>query len=458
MKEIENRQGLQDGMENSLMPQGDGFMPASEDHSYPVQDIMGKPPRWIVRWGIVSITTVIMVLLSGSAFFKYPDIVCCPISVTTENMPVHLAARVTGKIDTLLVEDGEHVVKGDILAVLENTANYIDVQQMKLYVDTYAGYVNPYSDTIVYNHYFPAHLSIGELQADFYRFAKAVADYRYFMENDYYGRKVEALTSRQRIQYKIEKNIRKQMAISKEQLDVQERLYKIDSLLFVEKAISGVTYEQSVTALLQMRQSYENAVEAANTSELTEIQTEQEIWELHQERQERKRELHLALSGAYGDLMAGLKAWEQNYVFRTPIDGRVSLTSYWQKNQRVTTGETLLSIVPEDSCRITGKIMLPSYGAGKVRSGQDVNVKFDGFPYMEYGVVRARIGRISSVPVQQDKELCMVVEVLMPDSLVTNYGKTLAFSQQMQGEAEIITADLSVLDRILNPIKSALKR
>lgn len=46
----------------------------------------------------------------------------------------------------------------------------------------------------------------------------------------------------------------------------------------------------------------------------------------------------------------------------------------------------------------------------------------------------------------------------MPDSLMTNYGKRLDFMQEMPGTAEIVTGDLSLLDRILAPIKSALKR
>jgi len=36
-------------------------------------------------------------------------------------------------------------------------------------------------------------------------------------------------------------------------------------------------------------------------------------------------------------------------------------------------------------CKL-GKIELSPRGAGKVKEGQFVNVKFDNFPYMEYGI------------------------------------------------------------------------
>jgi hypothetical protein len=38
------------------------------------------------------------------------------------------------------------------------------------------------------------------------------------------------------------------------------------------------------------------------------------------------------------------------------------------------------------------------------------------------------------------------------------YDKTLPFSQQMTGTAEIITDDLRLLERLLNPIRSVVKR
>ena len=41
---------------------------------------------------------------------------------------------------------------------------------------------------------------------------------------------------------------------------------------------------------------------------------------------------------------------------------------------------------------------------------------------------------------------------------VTNYGKTLEFSQEMTGSAEIITEDLRLLDKFLNPIKAVIKK
>jgi len=62
-----------------------------------------------------------------------------------------------------------------------------------------------------------------------------------------------------------------------------------------------------------------------------------------------------------------------------------------------------------------------------------------------------QITHISLVSIDKENQKSYILEVVFPDSLVTNYGKTLEFSQEMTGSAEIITEDLRLLDKFLNP-------
>jgi HlyD family secretion protein len=78
---------------------------------------------------------------------------------------------------------------------------------------------------------------------------------------------------------------------------------------------------------------------------------------------------------------------------------------------------------------------------------------------MEFGMVRVQIKNISLVPVAvENNQKAYMLEVEFPNSLVTNYGKTLVFSQEMTGSAEIITEDLRLLDKFLNPIRAVIKK
>ena len=50
-----------------------------------ITEIMGIPPKWLIRWGITIIFIVIAVVFIGSAFFRYPDIVTAQTTITSEN-------------------------------------------------------------------------------------------------------------------------------------------------------------------------------------------------------------------------------------------------------------------------------------------------------------------------------------------------------------------------------------
>jgi HlyD family secretion protein len=50
------------------------------------------------------------------------------------------------------------------------------------------------------------------------------------------------------------------------------------------------------------------------------------------------------------------------------------------------------------------------------------------------------------------------LKVEFPNNLQTNYKKELDFSQEMQGTADIITEDMRLIERFLNPIKSLIKK
>ena len=153
-----------------------------------------------------------------------------------------------------------------------------------------------------------------------------------------------------------------------------------------------------------------------------------------------------------------INQWELQYVLKSTDYGKVSLSKLWQPKQHINAGEIFASIIPLETANITGIILLPSQGSGKVKTGQTVNVKFDGFPHMEFGMVRGLVKKISLVPVIIGNEKFTMLEVEFPEQLTTNYGQALDFSQEMSGIAEIITEDMRLLDRFLNPIKSLVKR
>jgi HlyD family secretion protein len=250
-----------------------------------------------------------------------------------------------------------------------------------------------------------------------------------------------------------------QLNLSSQQLDAAYQIFTIDSNLYEKKVMSNAEYQNAKNTYLQHLQSYENAKLSIDNQNISILQLEQTIFDLEQQRDEQKTQLLQNLTTHYSILTTQIKQWEQTYLLVSPIDGVVTFTKYWQKNQNINAGEVLITVVPNEEAKIVGKILLPPQGAGKVKEGQMVNVKFDNFPHMEYGMVRVQIKNISLVPVtMENNQKAYMLEVDFPEKLKTNYGKELEFSQEMTGTAEIITEDLRLLDKFLNPIKAVIKK
>ena len=427
----------------------------SEDNlnlrSEEVQEILGRPPRWIVRVGISIIFVVVAGLFVGSYFLKYPDILPATITVTTENLPAGVMAMTTGKIDTIAVAEKQTVQEGELLAVIRNPAKLEDVMAVKRMLEE--------SDTLVVETHGRASLQLGEIQSAFTAFDNALTDYRHFVEMDYHNRKIKVIQKQISAQKSLLQKTINQLNISRKQLSAAQKLFEIDSTLYNKSALSLVDYQSARNSFLQQQSSLESSKMSVDNQQMSILQSEQSIFDLEQQRIDEEQQLTSALTTAKEQLAAQIRQWEQTYLLVAPCDGKVTFTKYWQKNQNVNAGEVLVTVVPDGDTQVMGKILLPQQGAGKVKVGQTVNVKLDNFPYLEYGMVKVCIRNISMVPIQVDENTkAYMLEVEFPENLVTTYGKELTFSQEMTGTAEIITEDLRLLDKFINPIKAVIKK
>jgi multidrug resistance efflux pump len=437
-----------------------------ELRSQEVQEILGRPPRWLIRWGITVIFVVVAGLFVGSYFFKYPDILTATITVTTENLPAGVTAKISGRIDTLFVTEKQKVTKEQLLGVLENTANTADVLLLDSILNTdnaqkreSTARRGDFSCFSAFDLSCLRALILGDLQPAYAAFLKAYEDYNYFITADYHRKKIAVIEKQIATQHSIIRKSQTQLSLTAQQLAGARQLFTMDSSLFVKKMLSAADFENSRGSYLQNRQSYESAKLNIDNQQMSILQLEQAIFDLEQQRVEQNNSLKLAFSAAQDQLLAQIRQWEQTYLLVAPCNGTATFTKYWQQNQNVNANEVLVTIVPQEQTQIIGKILLPPQGAGKVKKGQTVNVKFDNFPYMEYGMVRVQITGISLVPIEVGQgQKAYMLEVVFPDKLVTNYGKTLDFTQEMQGTAEIVTEDLRLFDKFINPIKAVIKR
>lgn len=426
--------------------------PKQELRSTEVQEILGQVPSWIVRWGIGLIFLVITVFIVGSFFFRYPEVINAPIVITTENPPSYALAKSNGRITEFYVKDKQFVNPGQKLLMIENPANSNDVFEVKSKLSDFQDFLQNF-DTL---HYIwpDKNYLLGEVQPFFSGFLRNYKAYISFLRIDYYNRKIK-LAKEELQKYGIYYNrLYIQRNLLEEELNIIVEQTGREEKLFRANVIPTSEFEKSKTALLQKRREFEQARINLSSLDIDISNLEQEILEYELSYIENKKQLEFQLTESFHNLNSQIALWEQSYLLKSSGCGQVSFNKYWAIDQNVSIGDKVVSIISDHPGEIIGMINLSLKRSGKVETGQKVNIKLDNFPYMEYGMLKGNVKSISLVP----SDNYYVVEVNLPDSLITYYNIQLDFGQEMQGLAEIITNERSLLSRIMEPFRYIINR
>jgi hypothetical protein len=153
------------------------------------------------------------------------------------------------------------------------------------------------------------------------------------------------------------------------------------------------------------------------------------------------------------ELLGSVPSWITRYGFSLlfVLLGLLVAGSWFFKYPDLVSAPVVVTTINSEGKKVLiGQIRVAANKTGKVKPGQRVNLKFDSYPYMEYGLVKGVVARILDLPVQS----YYIVEVTLPDQLVSTFGKKIAFQQELDGTAEIITDDQRLLNRILQPVSA----
>lgn len=421
-------------------------------YSDEASDIIGKPPSWTIRWGITVVAAILMAVIVACCFIQYPQTVDATVKVTTINPPADLTARSEGKIDSIYVTDKEEVKRGQLVAIIHNTANYMDVCTV---YDSLKSNSNEEIASLVAGRWLKRNYQLGDLQQAFESFRLICTDYQHYLMANSIGKKKVMLAA----QIAKSRRYRGLMA-EKSRLNDEDARYEYvnesrSEQLYQKGLISKADYENAVRMRLQTEQSKKGQEASLTSVDLEMLQLEQQIIELDIQRDNEMAEYERQVNQCLRQLTSAIEQWKYQYVIESPIDGRLTFVKYWSQNQRVANGDRIASVIPVGITEVIGRMVVSTANFGEVRNGQTVNVRLSGFPYMEYGMLKGVIRNISSVP---DENNCYVVEIVFPHGMETTYKKKLNLIQEMDGTAQIVTEDRTFIETFIQPVRALFDR
>lgn len=417
-----------------------------------VNEILTSAPKWLYRWGISVIFILILVAVGLSYFIKYPDILTADIRLTTLNPPVTLISKTNGKLTHLLVKNNEQLKYNQTIAVIENIANYTDV----LYLDEIS---NELLNRLKLMDSIPTiilkdSVKVGELTPFYLQFLKSIKDANLYKNINPFKRQI-LLLQKDLISYTdLLAKYKKQESINKEQLTLVETDYNRDKSLYESKTISAREYDNKKKEYLNALNSNEQ-VKITVSNALIQINSiEKNILQLQIQDYQEQAKLKNDLSQNLKTLSSEINKWKQLYLIQSPTNGKISFFSVWTENQNIKLGDELFAVIPTQKQEFVGKCILPITNTGKLQTGQKVNIKLDNYQYTEMGMLQGIVTNISEVP---NKDT-YAIDVKLNNGLVTSYNKTLSYKEEMKGKADIITKNISVMDRIFFNFKKLVDR
>jgi HlyD family secretion protein len=422
-----------------------------ELRSEELQEIMGKIPSWILRRGITVLFLIVVILLAGSYFFKYPDVIEAPIVLTGSTPPADIVAFSSGKLNMLNTADKQDVKTGDYLAVINNPARTEDVLYLKRFLDS----LDPERDSI------PAmpekNLQLGVMQPTYLSFYVTLFSYSEYMRLQYYPNKMKITKERIARYEEQRRSLLRQQEITNEQYALTNKNHERSSTMHEKGGISGKELDESKNRQLQGQLTQENMLTTINDMRIQIARLHESLMDMEYQHAEKMNDFRAQIRSAVSRIRTEIRTWEMTYVLMSPIDGRITFTRYWTSNQNVQAGDAVFTVIPSSESRILGRASLPVARSGKVKKGRHVNVRLDNFPDSEFGILRGTVDNISLVPTASGESMYYVVEIRLPDGLRTNYKKTLPYRPNMQGRADIITDDMSLLERFIMPLRKIFK-
>ena len=258
-----------------------------------------------------------------------------------------------------------------------------------------------------------------------------------------------ALDVEQSLRDKQTAQIRSQLS---ETTQVKEKLFEVEQGLRDRTSAISKTQGQLIEQLAEVDRLEAEAASKQAAARQTQLEKEQKIQQLEMglnQLKSKTAETQTLLAQAKNKL-------KQRFLY-APVSGVISALNIHNTGEVVQPGQTIAEMTPNQAPLVL-EVSLPNREAGFVKTGMPVQVKFDAFPYQNYGVIPGKVVSISP-DAKTDERLGVVyrVEVSIDRDSVKANNQTWKLKAGQTATAEIVIRQRSVADILLDPLKQLQK-
>jgi len=419
------------------------------DHSDEIEEIISKQPPFIVRWGTVFFFFLLLLIGLVSWFIQYPDIVTAKAKLTSLNAPKTVICKTDGKLVKLTVKDDDFVQAGTIIGFIESTSDHEQVLALSTNIDTLSVLFSANNATIPSGFFTQPYKNLGELQQAYQTFSHAFMDFKNYLHGGFYEKKKLMLGNDLSDIKRLNHHLSDQKTSQQQDVALAEKTFEMNEILKKEKVISELEYRNEKSKLLMKQMSIPQINEAIIANETQQNEKRKEIMELENIIAQQASVFQQALN----TFKSVIDEWKKKYLLAAPVSGKISFAVFLQENQQMNAGQTVCFINPANS-EYFAETFIPQENFGKVKKGEKVLLKFSSYPSQEFGSVAGKLDFISAIPTDSG----YTAKIILPDGLITNYNKQVQFREGLTANADIITKNISLIERLCYNLRKNIQR
>ena len=284
--------------ENDLLP---------ELRSDEMQDILTTPPKALVRWGTTIVLVIVGLLIVGCFVVRYPEVVACKVTITTTNPPTWVVAKSTGKIKQLYTRDKQKVRRGDIIAVLDNTADTQSILALERSLDA----MNITEGAVTLTD-LEGGMALGDVQTEYTTLQKAVTAFHNFTHRNVYDKRIATEKAQLNSYDKYVSSMQKQQDISNRQQAIASDQYGREDEIYSKGLISKQEMEDAKMAMLNRRLASEQINTSLHDAEVEMAEIRHIIGELEVQKEQERRAVVADLATAIDQARTAIEEWNRN--------------------------------------------------------------------------------------------------------------------------------------------------
>lgn len=421
-------------------------IPDALDWSTSLQTLLDQPPSSLPKRLAIGGLLFCCVFGGWATFGKIQDVSHAQGRLIPQGEVYKIQPAVSGEVSKLRIREGQSVQTGEVIAELDDRLARAEVERLeqslnanRLQLYQTQGLIRQMQLQVETRQAIATAAAQGKRAAIAQAQAKAATEQAMLPQLQ---SATSAYTARmERLQPLVDEG-----AIA------QEHLFETEQALREHQQAMTQNEGALQQALAEANQLQAELTERQAEAQKTLLEAEQQLQQLQVE----ETQLQAKVEETEALIKSAKTRLKQMFLY-APVDGVVTSLHIRNTGEVAQVGQTLAEIAPAGHPLVLSAA-LPNQEAGLVRVGMPVQVKFDAFPYQDYGIAVGRIDSISP-DAEVDQQLGAVyrIEVSLDEDSVTSDRQRIALRAGQTAKAEIVTRQRRIAEVLLDPIRKLQK-